>query len=60
MSGKRKGDYEKVLKKRKSLVPGEIQIQKMEADFEAAVWKACMTVLRMWTYKVVSSIGARL
>ena len=44
MSGKRKGDYNKILKKMKSLVSGEIQIQKMVADFEAAVWRACITV----------------
>ena len=60
MSGKRKGDYKKVFKKIKTLIMGEIQFQKMVADFEAAVWRACMTVFPHVRFHNDFSTGVRL
>ena len=44
MSGKRRQDYKKVLKKLKSLLPRVPQVEKVVADFEAGMWRGMLGV----------------
>ena len=43
MSGKRKSDYKKVMKKVKNLLPPGPAVTRVVADFEAAMWKGILS-----------------
>ena len=44
MSGKKKGDYKKVVKKVKNLLPPNPAVSRIVADFEAAMWKGIISI----------------
>ena len=44
ISGKRKNDYKKVMKKVKNLLPPGPAVTRVVADFEAAMWKGILSI----------------
>ena len=59
MSGRKKNNYKKVLKRLLEILPSAPAVQQVTLDFERAVWAALRDVIPMQGCKVVYSTGPK-